>query len=103
MSGIQTIFGSIFGTGQGVRSNNGISSRILDDPGYCNQCEYSGKNQRKTSCCMFLFLLAVDALTIGLLLMLFYNTNHPLNADGKKTFRNVLCIQTTIILKTTKW
>ena len=27
MSGIQTIFGSIFGTGQGVRSNNGISSR----------------------------------------------------------------------------
>ena len=83
MSGIQTIFGSIFGTGQGVRSNNGISSRILDDPGYCNQCEYSGKNQRKTSCCMFLFLLVVDALTIGLLLMLFYNTNHPLNADGK--------------------
>ena len=100
MSGIQTIFGSVFGTGQG--RSNGMNSRILDDPGYCNQCEYSGKNQRKTSCCMFLFLLAVDALTIGLLLMLFYNTNHPLNADGKKTFRNVLCNQTTIILKTTK-
>ena len=94
MSGIQTIFGSIFGTGQGGRSN-GIPSRILDDPGYCNQCEYSGKNQRKTSCCMFLFLLAVDALTIGLLLMLFYNTNHPLNADGKYNyFRNVLYYHT---------
>ena len=76
MSTVHTVIGSVFGSGNGARSN-GINPKnmISDDPDYCSHCESTGKVQKKMSCWMLIFLLAIDALTIGLLLMLFYNSH----------------------------
>jgi hypothetical protein len=80
---METMIGSVFGTGNGV-AVRGASSRAStlpeDDADYCHHCGSSGKPQKykRMSCWTLLFLLAVDAFTVGLLIILFSQVNHHL-------------------------
>jgi len=47
-----------------------------DDSRCCSRCGRGGKRRRGISCATLLFLLAIDAFTIALLLILFYNLKY---------------------------
>ena len=47
-----------------------------DDSGSCRHCGRHGKRRKGISCATLLFLLAIDAFTIALLLILFYNLKY---------------------------
>ena len=57
---------------------NRISAKIESDDESCSHCggNGNGKKRRGISCATLLFLLAIDAFTIALLLILFYNLKH---------------------------
>ena len=56
---------------------NRMSGKIETDDESCSHCGgRNGKKRRGISCATLLFLLAIDAFTIALLLILFYNLKH---------------------------
>ena len=84
---IQSMMGSVIGSGTG-QNNNGLpkttdKSKLSNYPEEDDACSHCGskmtKKANKTSCWAFIFLLAVDAFTIGLILFLF--SHHHL--EGK--------------------
>ena len=63
---------------QSMPSTNGAKNVDVDDDdddesGGCSHCGRRGKRRKGISCATLLFLLAIDAFTIALLLILFYN------------------------------
>lgn len=60
-------------------SNNdvkNVDNEDYDDDRRCSHCGRDAKKRHGMSCATLLFLLAVDAFTIALLLILFYNLKY---------------------------
>merc|ERR550534_859343 len=86
MGQIQTVMGSVIGSGNGRNNENqgksvrpsSSMSTLPEEEDLCSHCgSSSGKQKsRKWSCYSIIFLLAVDAFTIGLVLVLFSHHNY---------------------------
>lgn len=89
MGQLQTVMGTVIGTGQG---NANMNTRLRQTVKYPDEEDLSseqgqkgggkkdGRNHRNMSCWALIFLLAVDAFTIGLVLVLF--SHHSLHTPG---------------------
>lgn len=100
---MHTMVGSVFGSGSGRqngmksagRPSTHIQSNYPDSDDFCSRCgsSNSGKS-KKMSCWMLIFLLAIDAFTIGLVLALFSHTTFHtgtsstmyIHSYGQRTF-----------------
>jgi hypothetical protein len=74
-------------SGTDVKNNNGDDDDDFDGSNCCGHCGRGGKKKKRgMSCTTLLFLLAIDAFTIALLLILFYSIKNLSGNYSLSTF-----------------